>query len=59
MLERTSHTAVYQDTHGDGDNHTEEDEEEDRETYSEPCCCDYKEKNAKIYQKTFTLVNHT
>ena len=54
MSERTSHTAVYQDTYGDGDNHTEEDEEEDRETHSQTYY--YKEKIAKIYQKTFTIV---
>jgi hypothetical protein len=38
VLERTSNTAVYQETYGDGDNHTEEDEEEDRETNSQTCC---------------------
>ena len=33
-MDRASHTAVYQDTYGDGDNHAEENAEEDRETNS-------------------------
>jgi hypothetical protein len=38
IVDRASHTAVYQDTYGDGDNHAEENAEEDRETNSHTYC---------------------
>ena len=60
MSERTSHTVVYQDTYGDGDNHTEEYKEEDRQTNSQTYCSCGKEDNyARVYVPSLTIVCRT